>query len=356
MDGFESSEGVIIIAATNRPDVLDPAMLRPGRFDRHVVVSLPDLRGREAILRVHARRVLLAPDVDLSVIGRGTPGFSGADLENLINEGALLAARRNAEAVTLQDLELAKDKVLMGSERRSLMLSEKERRVTAYHEGGHALVAMLEEHGDPVHKVTMIPRGRALGVTMTMPTEDRHMRTKEELLASVNYAMGGRAAEEVVFGQLSTGASNDLKQATDMAYDMVCTYGMSEKLGPVFLAGDDSTVFLGREFGHGPRYGAARRKEIDDEVTRILTEAYDHARRIMQDNREALERIARALLERETLDVSELQLLIEGHALPPLELPKPAPAPRRTREVEEPQREQTPFRRKGIPDPEPIPG
>jgi cell division protease FtsH len=359
MDGFESSEGVIIIAATNRPDVLDPAMLRPGRFDRHVVVSLPDLRGREAILRVHSRRVLLDQAVDLSVIARGTPGFSGADLENLINEGALLAARRTADAVTLHDLELAKDKVLMGSERRSLMLSAKERRVTAYHEGGHALVAMLAQHGDPVHKVTMIPRGRALGVTMTMPTEDRHMRTKDELIANLNYAMGGRAAEELVFGQFSTGASNDLKQATDIAYDMVCSYGMSEKLGPVFLGGDDSTVFLGREFGHAPRFGAARRKEIDDEVTRLLTEAYEHAKRLLGEQREALDRIAKSLLERETLDVAELRMLIEGRALPPLELPnKVAASPKRKREIEDSaaDREDAPFRGKGIPDPEPIPG
>src|SRR5262245_31032526 len=247
MDGFESSEGVIIIAATNRPDVLDPAMLRPGRFDRHVVVGLPDLRGREAILRVHSRRVLQGQDVDLSVLARGTPGFSGADLENLVNEAALLAARRDGDCVTMQDLELAKDKVLMGSERRSLCLSEKERRITAYHEGGHALVALLEEHSDPVHKVTMIPRGRALGVTMTLPLEDRYTQTKDQLLANITKLMGGRAAEEIVFEMISTGASNDLKQATEIARAMVCTFGMSDRLGPVSFDHEDSQVFLGRE-------------------------------------------------------------------------------------------------------------
>jgi hypothetical protein len=231
MDGFESSEGVIIIAATNRPDVLDPAMLRPGRFDRHVVVPRPDLRGREAILNVHTRRVVLAPGVDLSVIARGTPGFSGADLENLVNEAALVAARRDAESVTLDDFEMAKDRVLLGAERRTLVMSEKERRVSAYHEAGHALVALLEESCDPVHKVTIIPRGMALGVTMTLPTEDRHTMTRAELLGRLLHAMGGRAAEEVVFDHLSTGASDDLQKATELARQMVCRFGMSDKLG-----------------------------------------------------------------------------------------------------------------------------
>ena len=223
MDGFESNEGVIIIAATNRPDVLDPAMLRPGRFDRHVTVNRPDLRGREAILRVHARRVLLAPDVNLTVIARGTPGFSGADLENLVNEAALLAARRDGDCVAMRDFERAKEKVMMGAERRSLILSEKERRITAYHEAGHALIGMLEEHSDPVHKVTIIPRGGALGVTMTLPTEDRYCVSKDELLAMITRAMGGRAAEELVFDHFSTGASNDLTQATKIARDMGCS-------------------------------------------------------------------------------------------------------------------------------------
>jgi len=357
MDGFESSEGVIIIAATNRPDVLDPAMLRPGRFDRHVVVGLPDLRGREAILRVHARRVLLAKNVDLGVIARGTPGFSGADLENLVNEAALLAARRDGESVTTQDLELAKDKVLMGSERRSMCLSENERRVTAYHEGGHALMAMLEEHCDPVHKVTMIPRGRALGVTMTMPTEDRHLQTRDQLMANITYAMGGRAAEEIVFGHFSTGASNDLKQATEVARAMVCRYGMSDKLGPVNFDGEDGAVFLGRDFGSAPKHSAAKAEEIDSEISRLLRGQYDRARSLMLEKREVLDRIAAGLLERETLDLIELNLLLEGRDLPPL--PEPAtPEPRRASPVEKHAKKdiEVPFGEKGMPDPEPMPG
>jgi cell division protease FtsH len=356
MDGFESNEGVIIIAATNRPDVLDPAMLRPGRFDRHVVVNLPDLRGREAILRVHARRVLLAPDIDLSVIARGTPGFSGADLENLVNEAALQAARRDGEMVTLHDFELAKDKVLMGSERRSMMLSDKERRVTAYHEAGHALMAMLEEHCDPVHKVTMIPRGRALGVTMTLPHEDRHLRTRDELLANIHYAMGGRAAEEVIFGHLSTGASNDLKQATRIAREMVCSYGMSERIGPVTLETDQDTVFLGRELGHTPRLGADKMREIDDEVTAMLTGAYEKAKRTMTERRDVLTRFANGLLERETLDESDLRILLEGRELPPLPQPAAGAAPVHAGAAvprEKPPKKR--FGEKGIPDPDPEP-
>jgi len=356
MDGFESSEGVIIIAATNRPDVLDPAMLRPGRFDRHVVVGLPDVRGREAILRVHARRVLLEKQVDLDVIARGTPGFSGADLENLVNEAALLAARRDGESVTTQDLELAKDKVLMGSERRSMCLSENERRVTAFHEGGHALMAMLEEHCDPVHKVTMIPRGRALGVTMTMPAEDRHLQTRDQLMANITYAMGGRAAEEVVFGHFSTGASNDLKQATDIARAMVCRYGMSDKLGPVNLDPEDGAVFLGRELGSAPKHSAAKAEEIDFEISRLLREQYDRAKHLVEEKRDVLERIAAGLLERETLDLTELNLLMEGRPLPPVPKP-PAPEPRRSKTEKQPKADiEVPFGDKAMPDPEPMPG
>jgi cell division protease FtsH len=357
MDGFESSEGVIIIAATNRPDVLDPAMLRPGRFDRHVVVGLPDLRGREAILRVHSRRVLQGPDVDLAVIARGTPGFSGADLENLVNEAALLAARRDGDCVTMQDLELAKDKVLMGSERRSLCLSEKERRITAYHEGGHALIALLEEHSDPVHKVTMIPRGRALGVTMTLPMEDRYTHTRDQLLATITKAMGGRAAEEVIFGMVSTGASNDLKQATELARAMVCSYGMSDRLGPVSFENEDGAVFLGREFSSAPKHGAAKAEEIDSEISRILREGYERAKSLILGKREVLDRIAENLLERETLDLAELKQLLEGKPLPPLPRPEVAPKVRRTSADKKAKGDvKVPFGEKGMPDPEPMPG
>ena len=248
MDGFESNEGVILVAATNRPDVLDPALLRPGRFDRRVIVPRPDFRGRYEILKVHTRRVPLSDDVDLEIIGRGTPGFVGADLQNLVNEAALLAARREGTKVAMIDFERAKDKVLLGAERRSLVMTDEDKRITAYHEAGHALVAMLSNHGDPVHKVTIIPRGMALGVTQTLPPEDRYNLTREQILAMIRHAMGGRAAEELIFGHLSTGASNDLQQATRLARQMVCKYGMSDKLGPVSYGDDDHDVFLGRDF------------------------------------------------------------------------------------------------------------
>src|SRR5262245_7075154 len=321
MDGFESNEGVIIIAATNRPDVLDPAMLRPGRFDRHVTVNRPDLRGREAILRVHVRRVLLNADVNLSVIARGTPGFSGADLENLVNEAALIAARRDADSVSMQDFERAKEKVLMGSERRSMIISEKERRITAFHEAGHALIAMVEDDSDPVHKVTIIPRGGALGVTMTLPTEDKYCVSKNELLAMIARLMGGRAAEDLVFEHFSTGAANDLEKATKIARDMVCSYGMSDKLGPVTLSDDHNPVFIGREFSAAPKHSQDKAREIDDEVHNILTERYARAKQILIDRRDALDRIAHALLERETLEESDLRLLLEGRELPALPEP-----------------------------------
>jgi cell division protease FtsH len=355
MDGFESSEGVIIIAATNRPDVLDPAMLRPGRFDRHVVVQRPDLRGREAILRVHARRVLLAPDVDLNVIARGTPGFSGADLENLVNEAALIAARREGESVTNRDFELAKDKVLMGAERRSLVISEEEKRITAYHEAGHALVAMLEEHADPVHKVTIIPRGMALGVTMTMPEEDRHVMSKEQLLARMDHAMGGRAAEEIAFGLVSTGAANDLQQATRLAREMVCSFGMSEQLGPIHLGGDSETVFLGRELVSHPQHGPETARAIDAEIKRLLTEAYGRARKLLSDNRALLDRVAQALLERESLTEADLEVLRGGGSLPPLPAPEVAAPRPATVAARDPQvRAPAGFPDEGIPDP--VPG
>ena len=322
MDGFESAEGVIIIAATNRPDVLDPAMLRPGRFDRHVVVNSPDVRGREAILRVHARRILLGDNIELGTIARGTPGFSGADLENLVNEAALLAARRDADSVGMSDFELAKEKVLLGAERRSLTISDKERRMTAYHEAGHALVGLLGEHSDPVHKVTIVPRGRALGVTMTLPAEDRHTVTKDQLLAMLDHMMGGRAAEEVVFDQLTTGASDDLKKATQLARNMVCSYGMSPKLGPISISDDGDTVFLGRDIATSPKLGPDRASDIDAEIQVLLADAYGRARQLLTERRGALDRIAEALLERETLDTEALELLVEGRELPPLPQPE----------------------------------
>ncbi|MCP4003191.1 MAG: ATP-dependent metallopeptidase FtsH/Yme1/Tma family protein [bacterium] len=359
MDGFEANEGVIIIAATNRPDVLDPAMLRPGRFDRHVTVHKPDLRGREAILRVHSRRVLLGSDVDLAVIARGTPGFSGADLENLCNEAALLAARRDAESVCMRDFELAKDKLLMGGERRSMILSEKERRVTAFHEAGHALVAMLEESTDPLHKVTIIPRGGALGVTMTLPVEDRYCMTKQELLANISYGMGGRAAEELVFDQLSTGAANDLEQATKTARAMVCTYGMSDKLGPISLSDDSGNVFLGIDMKSEPKFSSDRGRVIDEEVSSILNDRYERACSLLNSKRAALEAIAHALLERETLGIEELELLVDGQELPALVVPvadsKPVSAPE-SGSAENNDQAGDRFPKDPIPDPEPIPG
>ncbi|MGH0029541.1 MAG: ATP-dependent zinc metalloprotease FtsH [Myxococcota bacterium] len=355
MDGFESNEGVILIAATNRPDVLDPALLRPGRFDRRVVVPRPDLRGRIAILKVHTKRVNLADDVDLEVVARGTPGFVGADLQNLVNEAALLAARRDAQQVHRIDFESAKDKVILGTERKSLIMSEEDKRETAYHEAGHALVAMLSEHADPIHKVTIIPRGMALGVTLSMPEEDRYGLSREEMIAQLRKAMGGRAAEELVFNRFTTGASNDLKQATQIARDMVCTYGMSEKIGPVSFADDGQDVFLGRDFAHQRVYSNDKAREIDQEITSLLTTAYDDAMQILRDNRAALDRISEALLERETLEGDELKLLIDGQTLPPL-------PPVAGTESKNPPPERAPAKPSGkfpgdeLPDPEPVPG
>jgi cell division protease FtsH len=321
-----------------------------------VTVNRPDLRGREAILRVHVRRVLLSPDVNLSVIARGTPGFSGADLENLVNEAALLAARRDAESVAMVDFERAKEKVLMGSERRSLILSEKERRITAFHEAGHTLIAMTDENSDPVHKVTIIPRGGALGVTMTLPAEDKYCVSKDELLSIITRAMGGRAAEDLVFQHFSTGAANDLEKATQIARDMVCSYGMSDKIGPVSFSDDHNPVFIGREFGSAPKHSPDKARQIDDEVTLILTDRYARAKQILVERRDALDRIAHALLERETLDESDLKLLLEGKPLP--DLPEPAVrkesgAPSRATSEQGARRR---FGDKGVPDPEPVPG
>jgi cell division protease FtsH len=356
MDGFESNDGVILIAATNRPDVLDPALLRPGRFDRRVVVPRPDLRGRLAILKVHTKRVNLADDVDLDVVARGTPGFVGADLQNLVNESALLAARRDAQQVHQVDFENAKDKVVLGTERKSLIMSDEERRATAYHEAGHALVALLSPHADPVHKVTIIPRGMALGVTWTMPAEDRYGLTRDQILAQIRHAMGGRAAEELVFGQFTTGAANDLKQATEMARRMVCSYGMSEKIGPVSFADDDHDIFLGRDFVQRKDYSGWKAREIDDEITRILTGLYDEAKVLLGDRRDALDRISEALLERETLDSEELKLLLEGRELPPLPPIAGVEARNGPPKKRAPAKPTGGFSGDKLPDPEPVPG
>ena len=318
MDGFESNEGVIIIAATNRPDVLDPAILRPGRFDRRIVVSRPDVRGREAILAIHTRRVPLSPDVNLEVIARGTPGFVGADLENLVNEGALLAARQDKEFVTQSDFEMAKDKVLMGTERRSMVIGEEEKRTTAWHESGHALVArLMADHTDPVHKVTIIPRGPALGLTQQLPKADRLSMSRQFALARISVLMGGRVAEELVFGHYTTGAANDIKQASDIARRMVTEFGMSDKLGPVAYGGDDETVFLGRELMSTHRtYSENTAQLIDEEVQQLIRDSETQARELLVENRVILDRMAEALLERETLDAEEIDAVVEGRELP----------------------------------------
>ncbi len=315
MDGFESNDGVILMAATNRPDVLDPALLRPGRFDRRVVVSRPDVRGREEILRVHTRKIPLADDVELSVLSRGTPGFSGADLANMVNEAALAAARQNRKAVLMHDFEVAKDKVLMGVERKSLILSEEEKKVTAYHEGGHALVAAKLPKSDPVHKVTIIPRGMALGVTMQLPIDDKHNYTKEFLETEIAIMMGGRIAEEMFLNQMSTGAGNDIERATELARKMVCEFGMSD-LGPLTFGKKEEQIFLGREIAQHRDYSEATAIKIDEEVRRLIDAGYNTAKNILGSNRDTLERIAAALLEREVLDANEIKMIIEGKALP----------------------------------------
>ncbi|MFQ5777498.1 MAG: ATP-dependent zinc metalloprotease FtsH [Terriglobia bacterium] len=327
MDGFDSNEGVILMAATNRPDVLDPALLRPGRFDRRIVVPRPDVKGREEILRVHVRKVPIAADVDLSVLGRGTPGFSGADLANMINEGALLAARKSQKEVLMEDFEQAKDKVLMGTERRSLIISEEEKRNTAYHEAGHALVATLMPHADPLHKVTIIPRGMALGVTMQLPVDDKHTYTKDFLDSQLAVMMGGRVAEEIFLGKVTTGAGNDFEQATELARKMVCEWGMSG-MGPLTFGKKEEAIFLGREIAQHRDYSEETAIRIDQEVKKIVTTAYQAAREILEGKRETLESIAQALLVREVLDAQEINLLIEGKELPIRKaLPPPAEAP-----------------------------
>jgi cell division protease FtsH len=317
MDGFESTDGVIIIAATNRPDVLDPAILRPGRFDRRIVVPRPDLKGRLGILMVHTRKTPLAADVDLEIISRGSPGFSGADLENLVNEAALLAARQDKEHLAMLDFEMAKDKVLMGSERRSMVISEKEKRTTAYHEAGHTLVAWLLPNHDPIHKVTIIPRGPALGLTMALPEEDRQSYSREWVTERISMALGGRIAEEVVFGQLTTGAADDFRKATQLARSMVTEWGMSDNLGPLTYGEKEDASFL--PFGPGMRnndYSEQTAREIDQEVRRIIQEQYARAKKLLLENREKLDTIAEALLERETLDREELEAIMAGKPLP----------------------------------------
>ena len=312
MDGFDTTEGVILIAATNRPDVLDPALLRPGRFDRQITVNRPDVRGRTEILKVHTKKVPLSKDVDLEIISRGTPGFSGADLENLVNEAALLAARLNKTIVELKDFEFAKDKVLMGVERKSMVLTDEEKRTTAYHEAGHAMMARLLPGTDPVHKVTIIPRGRALGITMQLPTDDRHSYSKEFLYNTLAILMGGRVAEELIFNQVTTGAGNDLERATDLARKMVCEWGMSEDLGPLTYGKKDEEIFLGREIATRRDYSEDIAIKIDSEVKRLVTENYQRTKRILLENMAALKALAEALLEKEVLDAPEIDKIIQG--------------------------------------------
>jgi cell division protease FtsH len=317
MDGFESNEGVILIAATNRPDVLDPALLRPGRFDRQVVVPNPDLKGRRRILEVHTRKTPLSPEVNLDVLARGTPGFSGADLENLVNEAALHAAKLSQDKVTMLDFEEAKDKVMMGKERRSMILSDEEKKTTAYHEAGHTLVAQFLPGTDPIHKVSIIPRGRALGVTMQLPVDDRHTYSKTYLQNNLAVLFGGRAAEEIVFNSITTGAGNDIERATAMAKRMVCEWGMSEEFGPMALGKKDDEVFLGRDMAHIKDYSDETAKLIDLEVKRILGDAYNRAKTILQDNIELLHALSLALIERETLTGEEVAKIIQGEPLAP---------------------------------------
>lgn len=315
MDGFDTTEGVILIAATNRPDVLDPALLRPGRFDRQVVVNRPDLRGRSEILKVHTKKVPIASDVELDKIARGTPGFSGADLENLVNEAALWAARQNKKEVEFIDFEMAKDKVLMGAERKSMILSDEEKRTTAYHEAGHALMAKLLPGTDPVHKVTIIPRGRALGITMQLPTDDRHNYSKEFLYNTLAILMGGRVAEELVLHNVTTGAGNDLERATDLARKMVCEWGMSEKLGPLTFGRKEEEIFLGREIATKRDFSEQVALEIDLEIKRLVSENYERAKRLLTENMVVLKALAQALLEKEVLDAPEIdQILMQGSA------------------------------------------
>jgi len=319
MDGFEQNIGVILIAATNRPDVLDPALLRPGRFDRQVVVDRPDVRGREGILKVHTRNIPLAEDVKLDVLAKGTPGLSGADLANLVNEAALLAARQNRKEVSMHHFEESKDKVMMGMERKSLIISDREKRVTSYHESGHVLVARMLPEADPVHKVTIIPRGRALGVTTYLPMDEKHTYSKQYLEAMITYAFGGRAAEKLIFNELTTGAGNDIERASQLARKMVCEWGMSEKLGPLTYGAKEEEIFLGREVTRHRDFSEDTANVIDDEVKKIVSSCMKRAEKILSENIDKLHWLANALLEREILDGDEIDKIIRGETLPPLE-------------------------------------
>lgn len=316
MDGFETNEGVILIAATNRPDVLDPALLRPGRFDRQVVVPRPDFKGRAEILKVHTKKIPIDSSVNLDVIARGTPGFAGADLENLVNEAALLAARKNKKVVEMIDFEFAKDKVLMGVERKSIIINDEEKKTTAYHEAGHTLVAKILPGTDPVHKVTIIPRGRALGLTMQLPTDDRYTYGRQFLLNNIAILMGGRVAEEVALQNMTTGAGNDIERATDLARKMICEWGMSEKLGPLTFGKKEQEIFLGREISQHRDYSESTAIEIDNEVRRVVTENYERAKHIIQTNFSALKALAEALLEKESLDAPEIEKIIQSAMTP----------------------------------------
>jgi cell division protease FtsH len=323
MDGFESNDGVILVAATNRPDVLDPALLRPGRFDRQIVVDVPDVRGREGILRVHTRNIPVSEDVILNTIARGTPGMVGADLANLVNEAALLAARRNHKRVNASDFEDAKDKVMMGTERRSLVISDTEKKSTSYHEAGHALMAHLQPGSDRVHKVTIIPRGRALGLTAYLPQDERHSFSREYWLRVLTHLMGGRAAEQIVLDQLTTGASDDIRRATNIARRMVCEWGMSERLGPLTFGSKEEFVFLGREISQQRDYSEKTAVAIDEEVRSLVDGASNHARQLLNDNLDKLHLLALALLEREMLDGDEVEKVLRGEKLEPLPRTRP---------------------------------
>ncbi len=331
MDGFESNDGVILIASTNRPDVLDPALLRPGRFDRRVVVPLPDIRGREGVLKVHSAKIPFEPDVDLAIIARGTPGFSGADLANLVNEAALAAARHSQKRVRMLDFEQAKDKVLMGSERRSVIMTPEEKRTTAYHEAGHAVVAALLDKADPLHKVSIIPRGMAMGVTMLLPENDRRTHERDYVEAMIAVKMGGRLAEELFLGQVTTGASDDIEKATDLARRMVCEWGMSEVLGPLSFDRSGGEVFLGRDLASRKDYSESTAKAIDREIHRIVDEAYQRARDLLDENRARVAAVAEALLEREVLTSEEVEIVLNGESLPAVRVEEAAPVEEDTR-------------------------
>jgi cell division protease FtsH len=354
MDGFESNEGVILIAATNRPDVLDPALLRPGRFDRRVVVPRPDVRGREEILKVHTRKIPLSGNVDLSVLSRGSPGFSGADIANLVNEAALNAARYAKKTVEMVDFESAKDKVLMGSERKSMIINEKEKRATAFHEAGHALVAFMLPNTDPIHKVTIIPRGSALGVTQQLPLDDRYNYTKDYLESQVAVLMGGRVSEELFLKELTTGAGNDFDRSTEIARKMVCEWGMSESMGPLTFGRHEEQIFLGKEFARQAEYSESTAVKIDEEVRLIVVNAYERAKEILTGQKDALLRIANTLLEREVLDAEDVARLVKGLPLLPAEAAKAPASPEPvvdTSKADEPEKGRTPRKAPVTPDP-----